>query len=374
MVTFYILQMITHEEASIMNYIASVFSVMFFMSVSLVATAQPETLLNPARALQGYTGESYCSVPMSELDFEAFFAQVKSLPNDRLRFEKIRTEVHAMCLATPYVFRMIELIENSGFEYDMMRLCFYYCVDPENFDRLLPYMQGGTYREAMSIFLRERVNSQRAEVEGQRQLMNTSEMDRAMAILRNLDSDQSKLAVATEIISGNNLLSEQIREIMNQLNLTGNKKELAQRAYPLVYDPANFFLVYERLPRRDRQKIMAEIEANKRPDEPTYTSSREIGCTYRVAESEFVGHLNSLKAQQREDLKLRLAQQLFENNCFNVSELRRAMNLFESDIDRLELVKVAQAYVFDPWNIYMVNAEFRRASSIDALYLYLESL
>lgn len=357
-----------------MNYIASIFSVFVFISVSLVATAQPETLLNPARALQGYTGESYCPVPMSELDFEAFFAQVKSLPNDRLRFEKIRSEVHSMCLATPYVFRMIELIENSGFEYDMMRLCFYYCVDPENYDRLLPYMQGGTYREAMSIFLRERVNSQRAEVEGQRQLMNTSEMDRAIAILRNLDSDQSKLAVATEIISGNNLLSEQVREIINQLNLTSSKKELAQRSYPLVYDPANFFLVYERLPRRDRQKIMGEIAANKRPDEPEYTSSREIGCTYRVAESEFVGHLNSLKAQQREDLKLRLAQQLFENNCFNVSELRRAMKLFEGDIDRLELVKVAHAYVFDPWNIYMVNAEFRRASSVDAFYLYLQSL
>lgn len=366
--------MIANEEASIMNYITSVFSVMFFMSVSLAATAQPETLLNPARALQGYTGESYCPVPVSELDFEEFFTQIKNLPNDRLRFEKIRTEVHSMCLATPYVFRMIELIENAGFEYDMMRLCFYYCVDPENYDRLLPYMQGGTYREAMSIFLRERVNSQRAEVEGQRQLMNTSEMDRAIAILRNLDSDQSKLAVATEIISENNLLSEQVREIVNQLNLTGNKKELTQRAYPLVYDPANFFLVYERLPRRDRQKIMSEIAANQRPDEPAYTSSREIGCTYRVAESEFVGHLNSLKAQQREDLKLRLAQQLFENNCFNVSELRRAMNLFESDIDRLELVKVAQAYVFDPWNIYMVNAEFRRASSIDAFYLYLETL
>lgn len=357
-----------------MNYFTHTLAV-FILSISAVAvTAQPETLLNPAKALQGYTGESYCPVPMSELDFEAFFLQMKNLPNDRLRFEKIRTEASSMCLATPYVYRMIELIENAGFEYDMMRLCFYYCADPGNYERLLPYMQGGTYREAMSIFLRERVNSQRAEVEGQRQLMNTSEMDRAIAILRNLDSDQSKLAVATEIISGNNLLSEQVREIMNQLNLTGSKRELAQRAYPLVYDPANFFLVYERLPRRDRQQIMGEIAANKRPDEPEYTSSREIGCTYRVAEAEFVGHLNSLKAQQREDLRLRLAQQLFENNCFNVSELKRAMNLFESDIDRLELVKVAQAYVFDPWNIYMVNSEFRRASSIDAFYLYLQSL
>lgn len=357
-----------------MNYFTSILAVLILSMAPLVVTAQPETLLNPAKALQGYTGESYCPVPMSELDFEAFFIDLKALPNDRLRFEKIRTEISALCLATPYVFRMMELIENSGFEYDMMRLAFYYCADPGNYHRLLPYMQGGTYREGMSIFLRERVNSQRAEVEGQRQLMNASEMDRAIAILRNLDSDQSKLAVATEIALRNNLLSEQVREIINQLNLTGNKKEFARRTYSLVYDPANFFLVYERLSRRDRQKIMGEIAANKRMDEPEYTSTREIGCTYRVAESEFVGHLNSLKAQQREDLKLRLAQQLFDNNCFNVSELRRAMNLFESDVDRLELVKTAQAHVFDPWNIYMVNADFRRASSVDAFYVYVQSL
>lgn len=344
-----------------------------FLGVSGI-NAQPETLLNPTKALQGYTGDAYCPVPMSELAFESFFIELKALPNDRLRFEKIRTEVGTLCLATPYVFRMMELIEHSGFEYDMMRIAYYYCADPGNYERLLPYMQGGTYRESMALFLRERVNGQRPAVEGQRQLMNTSEMNKAIAILTELDSDQSKLAVATEIILRNNLLSEQIRELVNELNLTGNKKELALRAYPLVYDPANFFMVYERLPRRDRQKVMAEIAANKRADEPQYISSREIGCTYRVAESEFVGHLNSLKAQQREDLKLRLAQQLFENNCFNVSELRRAMNLFESDQDRLELVKAAQQYVFDPWNIYMVNADFRRASSIDAFFLYLQSL
>lgn len=347
---------------------------LILLLINVKVQAQPETLLNPVRAMQGYTGESYCQTPVSELEFEEFLSEMRSLPNDRLRFEKVRTQIHTICLATPYVFRMMELMENAGYEYDMMRIAYYYCADPENYDRLLPYMQGAVYRNGMEIFLNERVDSRRPDVEGQRQLMSRTEMERAMTIMQAAGSDQSKLAIATEIVDRNNLLSEQVSQLVDHLNLISNKKELCRRAYLKVYDPANFFLVYEGLSRRDRQSIMEEIEAMRRPDLPEYTSSREIGCTYRVAESEFVSHLNSLEAQRRTNLKLQLAQQLFENNCFNVSELRRAMQLFDSDQDRLELVKTAEAFVFDPWNIYMVNAEFQRSSSVDAFYRYLRSL
>lgn len=347
---------------------------LLFLLIAVSAYAQPETLLNPIRAMQGYTGESYCPTPVSELEFEEFLSEMRSLPNDRLRFEKVRTQIHELCLATPYVFRMMELMENAGYEYDMMRISFYYCADPENYDRLLPFMQGSVYRNGMEVFLRERVSSRRPDVEGQRQLMSPSEMTRALEIMEAATSDQSKLAIATEIVTRNNLLSEQVSQLGDEINLISNKKELCRRAYQTVYDPANFFLVYEELSRRDRQSLMSDIEAIRRPDTPEYVSVREIGCTYRVAESEFVSHLNALEAQRRSELKLKLAQQLFENNCFNVSELRRAMRLFDSDQDRLELAKTAEAFVFDPWNIYMVNAEFQRSSSVDAYFRYLRSL
>lgn len=355
------------------RYLPLAFCLLFFL-ISEGSHAQPETLLNPVRAMQGYTGESYCQTPVSELAFEEFLSEMRSLPNDRLRFEKVRTQIHELCLATPYVFRMMELMENAGYEYDMMRISFYYCADPENYDRLLPFMQGSIYRNGMEAFLQERVSSRRPDVEGQRQLMSPSEMTRAMEIMEAANSDQSKLAIATEIVNRNNLLSEQVSQLVDQINLISNKKELCRRAYQVVYDPANFFLVYEGLSRRDRQAVMSDIESIRRPDTPMYMSTREIGCTYRVMESEFVSHLNSLEAQRRSELKLKLAQQLFENNCFNVSELRRAMRLFVSDQDRLELAKAAEAFVFDPWNIYMVNAEFQRSSSVDAYFNYLRGL
>ncbi|MDP5171948.1 MAG: DUF4476 domain-containing protein [Bacteroidia bacterium] len=334
--------------------------------------AQPETLTNPAKALQGYTGESYCSLPISELDFETFFIELKALPNDRLRFEKVRSEVADLCLATPYVYRMMELMENSSHEYDMMRICFYYCADPGNYERLLPFMQAGTYREGMEIFLRERVQSQRPAVEGQRQLFNSSELDRALIVMRALDSDQSRLYVALEILRFNNLLCEQVRPLIELIQLGKNRMDFARQAYEYVYDPANFFLVTEKLSRKEREEVMASVNQSSRSKEPGYQTTREIGCTYRVAESEFVRHLGSLQAQQSESLKLRLAQQLFQNNCFNVSELKRAMQIFETDTDRIELAKVAFDHVFDPWNIYMVNADLLRASSIDTFFLYLK--
>ncbi len=337
------------------------------------AQAQPETLLDPARALQGYLGISYCSTPLSELDFEAFFAEFSALPNDRLRFEKIRVEVHALCLATPYVLRMMEKMEQPAYEYDMMRLCFYYCADPGNFSRLLPYMDGASFRESMATFLRERLDDQRADVEGQRQLFSSSELARTTELLQTLDSDQSRLQVAIELIQRNNLLSEQVRPLMDFLQLAANRKALALEAVAWVYDPANYFLVTERLPRKEREEVMALLQRSRPGLAPGFVSVRQVGCTYRVVESEVEQHLATLRGQPREDLRLRLAVQLFENNCFSVMELKKVMREFESDEDRLQLVQSAAARVFDPWNIYLVNAEFQRAVSVDGLFRFLSA-
>ncbi len=341
------------------------------LSIPQVGNAQPGTLLHPSQALQGYTGESYCTVPTEELAFEDFLAVLTKLPNDRLRFEKIRTEISRYCLATPYVYRMMELMVNANYEYDMLRLAYYYSADPGNFSRLLPYMEGATYRDAMELFLKERGQMLRADLEGQRQVMSPSEMQRVVATLTALDSDQSRLVVALEVIQNNNLLSDQVGKMMDLLKLASSRKELALQAYPLVYDPANFFMVYEKLPRKERTDIMTTLNSTPRPEEPAFVNTRRVGCTFRVAESEFMTHLGSLKAQARDDMRLQLATQLFANNCFNVTELRQAMEIFISDTDRLALAKAAYHHVFDPWNIYLVNTAFQRNNSVDALFLFL---
>ena len=92
-----------------------------------------------------------------------------------------------------------------------------------------------------------------------------------------------------------------------------------------------------------------------------------------MAESEFTRHIGSIEAQARDEMKLRMATQLFENNCFSVPELQKAMRMFEVDQDRLDLAKAAFPHVFDPWNFYLVNTELKRASSVDALFAFLQA-
>lgn len=345
--------------------------VLFLLSITFSAYAQPETLRSPARAMAGYQGESFCPVPMAELAFEGFYSELANLPNDRLRFEKVRIEVHELCLVTPYVYRMLELFENENYEYDLLRLTFYYSADPENFVRLLPYLEGQVYRDAFERFLRERVQLQRVDVDGQRQLLSEQELDKALAILQELNSDQSILLVAEELIRRNNLRSEQIRPILELIRLGSYQYKLAEAAYPYVYDPENYFLVYDALGRSDRRKIVRMIGDHPRPQEEGYTSARELGCTYEATDVEIESHLETIRRQRDAEQQLRLAQQLFRTNCFNVQDLRAVMRLLSSDYERLQLAKVAADSVLDPWNIYMVNAEFSRANSIDALHQFL---
>lgn len=332
---------------------------------------QSDVLLDPVLAMQKYAGESYCQPPVDELHFEEFLSEMRALPNDRLRFEKIRLQADELCLATPYVYRMMLIMDHPGYEYDMMRICYYYCADPENYNRLLPYMEGAAYRNGMEEFLVERLDVRRPATGEERQTFNQQELTEALDILQGSSSDQSRLLIASELVTRNTLDSDQIRQLADQIDLGRNKKEFLRTAYQTVYDPGNFSVVHEGISRRDQDALMEEIEGMDRSDRPGYTTTRETGCQALLPESEFVSQLRSLDAQWRTHFRLQLAQELFEQHCLTVSELRRVMRLFASDTDRLRLARFAEGLIYDPWNIYQINAEFQQSSTIYAFFQFL---
>ncbi len=334
--------------------------------------SQKKDLIEGDLILQQYTGPTYCDQPMSEMDFETIRVGIEALPRQELRFEKIRTTLCGECLLTPYVLQLMQLFEDPAYEYDVMRWAYYYTYDLENYRNLLPFMEGLVFQDRMEAYLNERQNAQRSDIEGRRQLMADSELETVLSELNKQSTEQMRLVVAMEVVRSNNLLSEQFAQIVQQFKLSKNQIELIQYGYGKVYDPANYFVVYELLRGANVRKVQAYIESQPQRTEEAYTSTRELGCFYVDARGEFEGHLRSIKAKSYARDRIRFARSVFGEYCFNTRELIECIQLFPADSDRLALVTDAYGHIFDPWNYYLVFSHLRSQNSINELAVVLE--
>ncbi|MEL6254517.1 MAG: DUF4476 domain-containing protein [Bacteroidota bacterium] len=345
------------------------FSILFFLGlIPLISPGQNRMLTDVRLVVRQYQGETFCDEPMSELDFEEYKASIARIRSEKLRFEKFRTTVADQCLATPYLFQLMELFTNPSLEYDVLRLGFYYCFDIENFKNLAPYMQGQVYRDRLESFVRERTFSIRADVEGQRELLSPSELRRTLEVLASYNTDQARVATAKEFVRSNNMRAEQFREIVEQVRLNNGKMDLLYYGYEYIYDPANYYAAYQELKRRDIAKLDAFVAENRRPDEEQYMSSRELGCTIILSKSEFDTHKRGIISKRYDSERLRFAKTLFDTYCFNVNELGQCMEIFKNDADRLELAAYAYRRIYDPWNFYLLGGRFNSEAKAADLF------
>lgn len=346
----------------------NIFLVYTFLLLSFSGFSQNRMLTDMKTVVRQYEGETFCDQPMSALEFESFRTMLSQINSEELRFEQIRINIHRHCLATPYIFQLMELFTNPTLEYDMLRLSFYYCFDLENYQNLIPYMQGQVFRDRLSSFVNERTYAIRADVEGSRELLSPSELRRALGLIGSFETDQAKIAVAKQFISTNNMRSEQFREVVDLVSLNNGKMDLIYFAYPYVYDPANYYAAYQDLRRKDIAKIDAYMAKQKRPTEERFTSTRELGCTILLSKSEFETHKNGIKGKRFDSERLRFAKNLFNTYCFNVNELKQCMALFKSDSDRQELALYAYSRIYDPWNFYLLGNSFYSESKVGTLF------
>lgn len=344
------------------------FTFFLFLQIPIFLFGQNRMLTDVRTVIRQYEGESYCDQPMSGLEFEEYKSSIARIRSEKLRFEKFRTTVSNHCLATPYLYELMELFTNPSLEYDVLRLGFYYCFDLENYANLAPYMQGQVYRDRIESFVRERTFSIRADVEGRRELLSPSELRRSLAMIGKFNTDQARVAVAKHFVATNNMRSEQFREVVDLVSLNNRKMELLYFGYDYVYDPANYYAAYQELKRKDIAKIDLYINERKRPAEEMYTSSRQLGCPIIVSKSEFETHKQGIIGKRFDSERLRFARSLFDTYCFNVNELKQCMELFRSDADRKELALYAYDRIFDPWNFYLVAGSFVSESKAAELF------
>lgn len=76
-------------------------------------------------------------------------------------------------------------------------------------------------------------------------VMSPAVFDNLQQVIRNQSFDSSKLKIAKQAISANNISTQQVLQLMTLLTFESYKLDLAKFAYQYTYDKKNYFMLYD---------------------------------------------------------------------------------------------------------------------------------
>lgn len=213
--------------------------------------------------------------------------------------------------------------------------------------------------------------------------LSQEQFENVLQSIRSKSFEDSRIAIAKQVIDANCLLSSQVKQIMLLFSFESTRLELAKYAFGHTYDPGNYYMLndaftfessIEELNNFIRQATPGGQQIRPLPPVygggPAYTGP--IGCPYPLSQQQFSNVLNSISSKSFEDSKLTIAKQVISTNCLWTAQVKQIMLLFSFEETRLELVKFAYGHTYDIGNYYMLNDAFTYESSIQELNNYIK--
>lgn len=103
----------------------------------------------------------------------------------------------------------------------------------------------------------------------------------------------------------------------------------------------------------------------------TATAGATGACASPMTEDGFKDLNASIAAKSFEDAKLKVVRQAVSSNCVSSAQVRKLMDLFSFEANKLEITKYCYDYTTDKNNYFKVNDGFSFDSSVDTLNEYI---
>ena len=97
------------------------------------------------------------------------------------------------------------------------------------------------------------------------------------------------------------------------------------------------------------------------------------GCAGSMNDGSFNDLVTSINAKSFEDAKLKIAKQGVSSNCVSAAQVRKLMDLFSFEENKLNITKYCYDYTTDKNNYFKVNDGFTFDASVDELNAYVSS-
>jgi hypothetical protein len=261
--------------------------------------------------------------------------------------------------------------------------------------------------------------------------MHPSVFNNAVQQVRRVRNPRDQFRVAKDIVRDQCPSSRQVRKLMQVLGQENAKLMLAKYAWAHVWDAENYQVVFDELDRESSAMALNDyINAHPRreaPRRPGYSQGRDWDRgydrdydydddyydnrfddredrdrdyrdrdfdnrdfdnrdyrdrdfdrqpvpprTYPMSKDNFRDALRTVKQQNTDTGKLRVAKQVAQNNLLSSRQVRQMMEAMSFDRNRLDLAKFAYQYVHDPENYHRVKEAFAFSASDRALDRFIE--
>jgi hypothetical protein len=90
-----------------------------------------------------------------------------------------------------------------------------------------------------------------------------------------------------------------------------------------------------------------------------------------MSDGDFKNLVSSITSKDFEDVRLKIAKQGVSANCVSSAQVRKLMELFTFEDNKLEITKYSYDRTTDKNNYYLVNDGFGFESSVDTLNDYI---
>jgi hypothetical protein len=225
--------------------------------------------------------------------------------------------------------------------------------------------------------------------------LSSVEFNQRKQMVTSVGNEARKLQVAIRVSQENCLTATQIKEIALLLNDEFNRLDYTQKAYATVFDPENYYEVYDVFSRFSMairlydfvngRNTSNPVVINPNPTNPNnpnfnnypnyqYPSSDNYmgakNCSAPISEAVFESIAQRVRTTTAMLNKLNLARQAVQNNCLSVSQAMRLVSLVPEG-SRLELLRNAYPNIFDVENLPAASQVFDVRSNQDQWQAFL---
>ncbi|WP_100924499.1 DUF4476 domain-containing protein [Tenacibaculum sp. SZ-18] len=142
-----------------------------------------------------------------------------------------------------------------------------------------------------------------------------------------------------DIISRNCFSTSQIMKLTETLQSNRSRFELLQFAFPYSFDLENFYYTEQLINENYiKQRLIRFID--REIAQINQQGSNFSNCR-PLSQNEYNYVLNSIKDENFNKEKLKLAKQHFERNCFSINRIKIILKEFSFDKDKLNLLKIS---------------------------------
>jgi len=212
-----------------------------------------------------------------------------------------------------------------------------------------------------------------------------------------MGNDARKLQAAIRLSQENCITTNQVKDIAMLFTDEYSRLEYTERAYATVFDPENYYEVYDVFSKFSMAIRLYDFlngkgtpvttnpgNPNTNPgtsnpstgDYPNYSYpdynnySGTKNCGYPINDATFETSMRGFRTQN-ESMKLNSLRQFVQNNCLATSQVMKAASMLTNETNRLEILRTAYDHVYDINNYSAASQIFQNRASQEQFTAFL---